>query len=696
MNQDQRATSDVAGGKAHGFDRALWFCRYPGTQTFAAFLLALLATAALSVDQSAASYSAIHDIDPYATGALYICYEVLLSFAGHTDAVLLLAFAVLLVFPLRYVFFGRRDSLRPSVVVPAITYAACMVVGRSYDLYDDASLIVGGISQGIVSTVSFAGWSVLAHAAIYLLYEALDWLSVRQRGFSESRYGVLWRTLHAVLDRHPFVVPLAVLVAAWLPTLLGSLPGLFMGDTGAQIRQWFNLPNGTSDYLRLVNPAVLLNGHHPVAHTALLGSFVQLGLTLFGSENAGLLMYTLMQFSIAAATLAYVLSALRELGVSLAPRAVALGFFVFMPLFSNYAVLATKDTLFGCAFVVLVVQMGKLLARVFARWDWALLMAASLGCAFLRNGGAVFVLAACVLAAFWAAIDARRGDAHARVRLAGVLAVLACTLVLYGGFTKVLMPALDITPGSRREMLSIPFQQTARFVQKHDSLHAGLPMGEGTDDGLVSSAERETIDRVLRYGTLATRYDPDKSDAVKNAFNEDATSEDMRAYFKVWASMFLRDPACYLSAFVNNYYGYFYPSERDVFTYSRASSSEVMARPSNSDYFDFHHDESSLSKACDQAVTLYRVAIQRIPLLSLLLSSSTYVWLLIVLAVYVMRDRRFRELSLLVPLAGIVAMCLIGPCNGSTYMRYLYPMIMALPFAFLTCAAHPRPLSRAR
>ena len=50
---------------------------------------------------------------------------------------------------------------------------------------------------------------------------------------------------------------------AWAPTLIASLPGLFMGDTGAQIRQWFNYPNGTSDYLRLLNPNVLLNGHHP-------------------------------------------------------------------------------------------------------------------------------------------------------------------------------------------------------------------------------------------------------------------------------------------------------------------------------------------------------------------------------------------------------------------------------------------------
>ena len=40
---------------------------------------------------------------------------------------------------------------------------------------------------------------------------------------------------------------------------------------------------------------------------------------------------------------------------------------------------------------------------------------------------------------------------------------------------------------------------------------------------------------------------------MKNAFNEDATAEDLAAYFRVWATQFLRDPASYASAFANNY-----------------------------------------------------------------------------------------------------------------------------------------------
>lgn len=741
--------------------------RYPLSQTVAAFALALLCTAALSIDPTAVSYKDIVDIDPTATGALYICYEVLLSFAGHTDAIVLLALAILLTFPVRHVFFGRRDSWRPSVVLPALFFALCMVFGRSYDLTDSAQLAIGGISRTIESVIAGAGFALLAHTGIYLLFEGFDWLGEHRVPFAEARYGRVWGVLDWLLNRHPFALPLLVLVVCWAPTFIGSAPGIFMGDTGAQIRQWFNLPNGTSDYLNLIDPNVLLNGHHPVVHTALLGGCVQLGMAVFGDENMGVLLYTTLQFAVSALAIAYAVSSLKRLGVHLLVRAIALGFFACMPLFSNYAVLITKDVFFADAFLVLVIQTIKLLvpngvlrsgaatsaaARrtvpegetvqrtvsagemsrrtapageaslpasigeaaldasasaegrqalegglsfrglaamaysgevvPFATRDWVLLLLGAVGCTFLRNGGVVFPAAACVVAAACLLIDARRvrrlvSAPSSRRTAIGAVAVLVVAVSLQFVFSNVVMPAFKITPGSRREMLSIPFQQTARFVQKHDGANAGID--GGTSDGLVTDEERAVIDTVLNYDTLASRYDPDKSDDVKNEFNEDTTSDELAAYFRVWLEMFFKDPACYVSAFANNYFGYFYPSTKDAWMYTTSSSAEVESREANRRYFNFHRMEGPVVAACDSVVNLYRTAVQRIPLLSLTMSSSAYVWVLLLVSVYVLRHRQWRTLGALVPLWGVLAMCLIGPCNGSTYMRYLYPIILTLP-----------------
>ena len=266
-------------------------------------------------------------------------------------------------------FFGRGDAWRPSVILPSLFFAVCMVFGRSYDLTDSAEIVLGDKARIICAWIGGAGWMLLAVVAFYLAFECLDWLSSRRIPFSEAHFGRVWRVTHAVLSVHPFAGPFLVLMIAWAPTLIASLPGLFMGDTGAQIRQWFNYPNGTSDYLRLLNPNVLLNGHHPVVHTAIIGSCVQLGLSLFNSANAGLAIYTCAQFVITAACMAYSISSLRKLGVSLPVRGVILLFFVFMPMFSNYAALLTKDVLFADAFLVLLVQTVKLVACGLPRRD---------------------------------------------------------------------------------------------------------------------------------------------------------------------------------------------------------------------------------------------------------------------------------------------------------------------------------------
>lgn len=103
-----------------------------------------------------------------------------------------------------------------------------------------------------------------------------------------------------------------------------------------------------------------------------------------------------------------------------------------------------------------------------------------------------------------------------------------------------------------------------------------------------------------------------------------------------------------------------------------------MAKPDNLKYFDFHPVDSKVVRWCDHLINLYRVAVQRIPFISLAMSSATYVWIMIAVVAYLLRRHSWRGLAIWVPLLGVLAVCLIGPCNGSTYMRYLYPVIACM------------------
>ena len=65
--------SDLSTTAARDAARIVWFKRYPAKQTLIAFLLALLATTAFSIDPAPVSSNAVLAIDPKASGMLYVC-----------------------------------------------------------------------------------------------------------------------------------------------------------------------------------------------------------------------------------------------------------------------------------------------------------------------------------------------------------------------------------------------------------------------------------------------------------------------------------------------------------------------------------------------------------------------------------------------------------------------------------------------
>ena len=202
--------SDLSTTAARDAARIVWFKRYPAKQTLIAFLLALLATTAFSIDPAPVSSNAVLAIDPKASGMLYVCYEVLLSFAGHTDAVMLLALACLLTLPFRYVFFGRGDAWRPSVILPSLFFAVCMVFGRSYDLTDSAEIVLGDKARIICAWIGGAGWMLLAVVAFYLAFDlAIAHAHITMAGAMETiaAYTIfliclVWKCIHICMGWH--------------------------------------------------------------------------------------------------------------------------------------------------------------------------------------------------------------------------------------------------------------------------------------------------------------------------------------------------------------------------------------------------------------------------------------------------------------------------------------------------------------
>ena len=108
-----------------------------------------------------------------------------------------------------------------------------------------------------------------------------------------------------------------------------------------------------------------------------------------------------------------------------------------------------------------------------------------------------------------------------------ILITLLVPFLIYTGLNNVVYPALEITPGSIKEALSIPFQQTARTLYESKEYD--------TDDW-------NKINSVLDANYIKKHYKPTISDPVKNTFNKKSTKDELKEYFKVWGKYLFKYP----------------------------------------------------------------------------------------------------------------------------------------------------------
>ena len=703
-----------------------------------ACLLAAWCALGIGVDLAGASYDEIHALFGDVQGAAYGIAEVLCSLPARDEALYTLLIAILLYRPFRVLLGARGALLRKAggaaAWIAAMLFAAALLFGRSFDEVGSSAYVTGGIAEGIRSALFFSAWLLLARGGICLLFawidgarsramekrgataeagaaargggsDAVDTAAVGSESNAEGasptgrrafggRLARFAMRAHALLDRHPFAAPAAALVVAWLPVLIGYAPALFMWDTNTQILQWFGLPNHISASVELVDSAVLLTQHHPPLHTAMVGLCVQVGIALFGSENAGIFLYALLQWALDIMAVAWALRLLALMGIGPRVRLAALAFIALVPAFSNYSVLVTKDVLFAAALLVFAMELVYIVWRVRPRAGSSkpaagegappaptdhphpaypalpschvtVLLLSALGAALLRSGMLVAVALACLVTLALV----RRCSGMRRYPAVALMVAVLVSCALSG----IVYPALGISPASKREVLSIPVQQVARFMRERPEL--------------VTPAEFRAVNAVLDANELAAIYNPNKSDPVKATYREGVTSEDLARFWRVWARWFAEDPGCFLSATAANYYGYFYAGQATGWSYTSYFSGVTMASTTTdwfssavAPYFDFAPAANPVSRALDAVCSGYRLLFQRFPLTTLTMQAALYDWALVLATVYA-ATRRLRALAPMLAAAWVVlAAALVGPCNATTYFRYAYPLALLAPF----------------
>ncbi len=474
-----------------------------------------------------------------------------------------------------------------------------------------------------------AGIFPLYLATFRALGKALDWL----RGGTALRL------------RHPFMTPLWVMLLCWLPAIIARYPGALMGDTFAQMQEFVG--------------ARVFSNMNPPAHTVLVGLLMNIGYAL-GKPSIGCAVNMLWQVAAMLLVLSWMLSVMQELQFSRRLVIGCWGLFAFSPLYSAYATTVTKDE--ACAIFLLLFSFVTALLVLYPEYFWKharrhlLLWFLSGALAILmRKNGIGIILPAGLAAGVYATIRHRK--------VTPLLCTVLAVVVAFGLNTAVINH-FQVADGSIREVLSIPFQQTARTLrEKGDS---------------IPPEEWEAINAVLDAEIIAQDYVSYLSDPVKNTFRETSSTAHLLNYGKIWLRQFARYPDVYLDAFAGMTHSIFSPTynETDFFTiHSLGTLYEKDGVSYNLTDGKGEYPLAGAKKTFRQIYALYL----RLPVVGLTINLGCFSCLSLMLACLSWRRNRPNWLCWL-PTFLTIAMLLFAPITST---RYALLVFYALPIVLM-------------
>lgn len=540
-----------------------------------------------------------------------------------------------------------------------------ILVGYSYDRINSWDMLTNlNNFQWIKVLICFSGFLIFFYFCIDYIFYLLDSSNIYSDSQNEQK--IILKYL-IILKQKPFITTFLTMLIIYLPYIIVSYPAIFGWDMDVQIKQAYPEMNCYSpEYTKdlVIKEGVYLNNHHPIAHTLLIHICMEIGMKLFSSYNVGIFICALLQLLAILVIIAVSVQLLVDLGISIKYVCIMLIYYFISPRIQSYMFFITKDVMFAAFSMLFLLCLFFMIKNHSDRKHKILFGVSVLGIMLFRNDGRYLLIISFLLIGFLCK------------KLRKKMFICVITVYLYSMFfSNMLLPLFGIIPGSVREVLSIPFQQTARYLRD-----VSEP---------ITPEEKEVISKVLDYNSIIENYNPEKSDNVKGTFNEKASKEELINYFKVYFRMFLKHPSHYIQATINNYYYYFYPGPHLADYYWGYKYGEDVLMTDLNKRFQMIGVESAFSypkllKKYRETYEKLRENLSELPIISLLKSAATYSWILILLVIYCIKNKNKEALALTSPLCIQLLICLAGPCNG-WYFRYLYPIAVCLPAVIMLC-----------
>lgn len=446
----------------------------------------------------------------------------------------------------------------------------------------------------------------------------------------------LFCSLYVFYLKHLGLCAFLLCMLCWLPYFLYQYPGIMTPDSLVQFEQVL----GVTSY----------SNHHPWVHTMLIKLLYTIGYKLTGSMLIALSFYTVFQMCLLAWSVCYFMNTLKQYRIKPGICLLFTLFYALVPYNGVYSVTLWKDIPFAAAVLCFGCATLRLIRKINASPLSIYVVSGLMLCLFRSNGWYAFLLCLPFLLFYF--------RKKARIMFPVLLGIFAVAIII-----KVpVMNAFSVTQPDLIESLSIPTQQITAVI---------------CNDRNLKEEELALIENVVDLTYIKELYDPYFADNIKElvrAGNQSYLEEHKGEFLKLWIHLGLRYPGDYLTAYIHQTYGYWYP---DSF-YPVAETEGVSATSLGVSHTPLIRGPLVV-KGKEIAIKLGGM----LPLYGTLWSMGIVCWVLLFCIGNALVRKEPSKLILYLPSAALLLTVLIAT-PVATEFRYVYFMIFSLPFYLIT------------
>lgn len=472
------------------------------------------------------------------------------------------------------------------------------------------------------------------------------------------------------------VAVFVLLVLTWGITFAILYPGIFGVDSLENLEQAI----GVRD----------MNVFFPFYMTLYLRFCWNMGITMYGSGNAGIAIYCMTQMFFMALVVAYLIYRVYKCNVKMSICFLILLYFILMPYHAQSSIMVFKDPLYAIGTLLFMQLMweyyvfGEAKGRCKRIMKAIVFMLGGIIMALSRANGFVAFLFCLpfVLFIFY--------KKEKKIAFYVLLTFIAILLIRGPVFDFVISKNNQIVDGegtpvydvrykdleevqsdldvNSEEMISTVSNASASYEASGLYIITAQQLGRVVVDRELSQEEYDRLSTVINVDEMKKTYNKYIVTAAMNQIN----NRDTKHYLKVWLEFGLKYPYSYFIAWRDQTSGYWDP------VLSSGGHDLTFWDKNPEIYADSAVAESVVEEYC----RISEMFPTRNPVVALLWSNGFMVWVTFLAIVLAVIKRNYASMVFYTPLIGLwLTLLVANPCNGS--FRYFYSFYLCLPLTLI-------------